>query len=215
MLKAAPEGGLYYICNPNNPTGTLTAREDIDWLVANKPAGAVVLVDEAYLHFARGATSCVDLAKQDKGVVVLRTFSKLYGMAGLRAGAAIGRPELLDKLTAFGPGILPTAGMAGATASLLVRDLVAQRRQTLVEARETTFEFLRKHGYSFLPSESNKFMLDVGKPGREAIRALATENVYIGRVWPAMPTYVRVTVGTREEMRRFEQALLKTVPAVG
>jgi histidinol-phosphate/aromatic aminotransferase/cobyric acid decarboxylase-like protein len=211
MVKEAPDAGLYYICNPNNPTGTLTPREDIDWLVENKPANSIVLVDEAYLHFARGASACVDLAKQNKGVIVLRTFSKLYGMAGLRAGAAIGSPELLDKLTSFGPGILPATGMAGATASLRVRDLVPQRRQTLVETREATFEFLRKHGYSFLPSESNKFMLDVRTPGREAIRALAAENVYIGRVWAAMPTHVRVTVGTRDEMRRFEQALLKTV----
>src|SRR6266403_3668771 len=92
MLAAAPEAGLFYVCTPNNPTGTLTPHADIEYLVDHKPAGAVVLVDEAYIHFSDGV-SALDLVRADKDVVVLRTFSKIYGMAGLRCGMAIGRPD--------------------------------------------------------------------------------------------------------------------------
>ena len=91
MVAASSETGLFYICNPNNPTGTLTKRSDIEWLVANKPTGSVVLIDEAYTHIAGDDYFSTDLVQKDKDVVILRTFSKIYGMAGLRAGAAIGR----------------------------------------------------------------------------------------------------------------------------
>jgi histidinol-phosphate aminotransferase len=87
MATASPSAGLIYLCNPNNPTGTLTSPSDIEWLVENKPKGTTVLVDEAYLHFTN-APACSGLVARDRDVIVLRTFSKLYGMAGLRAGAA-------------------------------------------------------------------------------------------------------------------------------
>ena len=96
MVAAAPTAGLFYICNPNNPTGTITPKEDIEWLVENKPAGSVVLIDEAYIHLSTATMSSYMVAA-DKDVMILRTFSKLYGMAGLRAGAAIAKPELLAK----------------------------------------------------------------------------------------------------------------------
>ena len=98
MLAAGTDAGLFYICLPNNPTGTLTSHSDIEYLVAHKLKGSVVLVDEAYIHFS-DATSSTDLVKADKDVIVLRTFSKLYGMAGLRCGVALGRPDLLEKCT--------------------------------------------------------------------------------------------------------------------
>src|SRR5499427_1154547 len=100
MLAAAPDAGVFYICNPNNPTGTPTPHADIEYLVEHKPAGSVVLVDEAYIHFSDGVTA-LDLVKADKDVIVLRTSSKIYGMAGLRCGFAVGRPDLLKKLTNF------------------------------------------------------------------------------------------------------------------
>src|SRR5260370_18352343 len=97
MGAADPDAGLIYIGNPNNPTGTLTSKSDIEWLVANKPKGAIVMIDEAYTHIA-GAPFNTDLVAADKDVIVLRTFSKIYGMAGLRAGAAIARPGPPPKL---------------------------------------------------------------------------------------------------------------------
>src|SRR5207237_7181293 len=118
MIKADPNAGAYYVCNPNNPTGTVTSRTDIEYLLANKKKDAVVVVDEAYIHFSDSAQMCTDLVAKDKDIVVLRTFSKAYGMAGIRAGCAIARPDLLAKMRVFaGGGMLPITGMACAAAS--------------------------------------------------------------------------------------------------
>jgi histidinol-phosphate aminotransferase len=211
MAAADSNAGLIYLCNPNNPTGSLTSREDMEWLLANKPAGSILMVDEAYIHIAEGASSMVDMAAKDKEIIILRTFSKLYGMAGLRAGAAIGRPDLLDKIMPYSAGALPVTGMVGATTSLKVKNLVAERRKIIKDVREDTLSFLDKHQFHYVPSVSNKFMVDVKRPGREIIDLMAKENVYIGRVWPSWPTYVRVTVGTREEMAKFKTAFLKVM----
>jgi histidinol-phosphate aminotransferase len=209
MTKADASTGLIYVCNPNNPTGTVTPKDDIEWLLGNKPEGSVVLLDEAYVHFAASATPATYLVGKDKDVIILRTFSKIYGMAGLRAGAALGRPDLLDKLRQFGTGMLPATAMIGATASLKAPNLVAERRRIVKETREDVFSFLAKHDVAFVPSESNKFMIDVKRPGGEVVRALASERVYVGRVWPSWPTHVRVTVGMPDEMARFKAAFLK------
>ncbi len=187
MLAAAPNAGLYYICNPNNPTGTLTSKADIDWLVANKPAGSIVMVDEAYIHISPSAVRASDLVAQDKDVVILRTFSKLYGMAGLRAGAAIARPDLLEKIRPYSAGAMPITGMVGATASLKSKNLVAERRKIMADIREDTFSFLTSKNVDFIPSESNCFMINVKRPGKEFYQAMAAQKVYIGRAWPIWP----------------------------
>ena len=212
MAKAAHDhkAGLIYICNPNNPTGTITPRADIDWLVANKPEDSVVLLDEAYIHFTDEPMRS-DLVAMDKDVIILRTFSKLYGMAGLRAGAAMGRPDLIGKLRSYGAGALPLTGMVAATASLKVKNLVPERRKIVKDIREDVFAFLQKNNISFIPSVSNCFMIDAKMPARRLINAMKKEKIYIGRVWPAWPTHARISVGTKEEMAKFKTALLKVM----
>jgi histidinol-phosphate aminotransferase len=210
MAAASPTAGLIYICNPNNPTGTLTRAADIEWLVANRPNGCVVMIDEAYTHIA-GAPFHTDLVAKDKDVIVLRTFSKIYGMAGLRAGAAIARPDLLAKIGGYSSTMMPITGMAAASASLQVKGLVTERRKYMASVREDTFSFLEKHNLTFVPSVSNCFMLDAKRPGTQFIRAMAKENVYVGRVWACMPNHVRVTIGTAEEMKAFQAATLKVM----
>ncbi|PWU07879.1 MAG: aminotransferase [Terriglobia bacterium] len=210
LAKAHPKAGVIYVCNPNNPTGTLTTKADIEWLVRNKPAGCIVLLDEAYTHIS-GAPFNSDLVAADKDIIVLRTFSKIYGMAGLRAGAALARPDLLQKMTPFSAGAMPVTSMVAATASLKVKNLVSERRKIIQGVREDTLAFLDKHNFHFVPSVSNKFMVDVKRPGDEVILALRKEKIYIGRVWPSWPTYVRVTIGTQEEMNRFKGAFLKVM----
>jgi histidinol-phosphate aminotransferase len=208
MAAADAQAGIIYVCNPNNPTGTLTKRSDIDWLIANKPKGAVLLLDEAYLHFS-GAAPASDLVAADKDIIILRTFSKLYGMAGLRAGAALGRPDLLAKLRPLGAGALPVTGMVGAQASLQVKTLIPQRRKMMKDIRNDVFSFLDKNKFQFIPSDSNCFMLNAGRPAAELVKVMAAQKIFIGRVWPAMPTYARVTVGAQDEMDKFKSALLK------
>ena len=112
MIAASPNAGVIYICNPNNPTGTSTPREQIEYAVANAPKGAVLLIDEAYIHLS-DAPSTLDFVKQGKDVIVLRTFSKLYGMAGIRMGLAIARPDLLKKVGSLaGLNPLPITAVA-------------------------------------------------------------------------------------------------------
>jgi histidinol-phosphate aminotransferase len=211
MLEAGgPNAGLFYICNPNNPTGTLTPKSEIEWLVANKPKGSVVVVDEAYTHISE-APFCSDIVAADKDVVLLRTFSKIYGMAGLRAGAAFGRPDLLEKLGGYSAGMLPITGMVAASTSLAEPKLIPERRKLIGNVRNDTFEFLEKHKFTFVPSVSNCFMIDVKQPGNNILSAMRNEKVYIGRVWPVWPNHVRVTVGTADEMKKFQTAFLKVM----
>lgn len=210
MAAASPNAGLIYLCNPNNPTGTLTPQDDIRWLVANQPKGCVTMIDEAYIHIS-GAPFNSDLVAADKDVVILRTFSKIFGCAGLRAGAALARPDLQAKVSGFSSTMMPITGMAAASASLQVKSLVPERRKYIADVREGVFEFLEKHGFGYVKSVSNCFMLDVRRPGNQIVMALRNEKVYVGRTWPVWPNHVRVSVGTREEMAAFQAALLKTM----
>jgi histidinol-phosphate/aromatic aminotransferase/cobyric acid decarboxylase-like protein len=142
---------------------------------------------------------------------VLRTFSKIYGMAGLRTGAAIARPDLLRKLGGFSAGMMPITGMAAASASLEAKYVVPERRKYIADVREDTFGFFEKHNFSYVPGKSNCFMVDVKRPAREIISALQTEKIYVGRIWPSWPTHIRVTVGTGEEMKKFQDAFRKVM----
>jgi histidinol-phosphate/aromatic aminotransferase/cobyric acid decarboxylase-like protein len=210
MAAASEKTGLIYICNPNNPSGTLTPKADIEWLVANKPKGAVVMIDEAYTHIA-GAPFNTDLVQKDKDVIILRTFSKIYGMAGIRAGAAIARPDLLEKIRPWSSGALPVTGMVAATASLKSKTVVPERRKIIGDVRADVLAFMDKHNFKYVPSVSNKFMVDTKRPANEVIEALRKEKVYIGRPWPVWPTHVRVSIGTQDEMNKFKAAFLKVM----
>lgn len=206
MLAAGPDAGLFYVCTPNNPTGTITSHSDIEYLVANKPKDAIVMVDEAYIHFA-DTTSALDMVKADKDVLVLRTFSKIYGMAGLRCGAVFGRPDLIEKVGKYGGwNFMPITALVAASASLKDAQLVPERKRINAEIRGSVFAWLDRNGYSYVPSQSNCFMLDTKRAGKEVIEAMATQHVHIGRIWPVWPTYVRITVGTANEMEQFQTA---------
>jgi histidinol-phosphate/aromatic aminotransferase/cobyric acid decarboxylase-like protein len=211
MIKADPNAGVYYVCNPNNPSGAITPRKDIEYLLAHKKPYAVVVVDEAYIHFSESAEPCSDLVAADKDIVILRTFSKLYGMAGLRAGMAIGRPDLLEMLSPYGSGSLPITGIAAGVASLRSKNLVKERRTLNKQIRDDTFEHLEKKGVKYIPSEANFFLMEVGRPGAEFARDMAKQKGIIGRTWPIYPTMSRVTVGTKEEMMKFTAAMDKVM----
>ena len=205
MLAAASNPGVIYICNPNNPTGTCTPRKDIEYAVAHAPKDTILLIDEAYIHLCDEPRS-VDFVKEGKNVIVLRTFSKLYGMAGIRMGFAVGRPDLLAKITPLGGmNALPITAVAAAKASLLEPDLVATRKKKIGEIRAENLAWLKSQGYAVTPSESNCFMLDVRRPGAEVQAALAQKDMFVGRIWPAWPNSIRITVGTKDEMLDFQK----------
>ncbi len=208
MAKADPNAGLIYLCNPNNPTGSVTATDEIDYLVENKPKGSVVLLDECYIQFS-DQPKRTDLVIKGKDVIILRSLSKLYGMAGLRAGYALARPDLLAKLKPWGIGMIPATGMAAGIASLKSASFEKERKTLNTRVRNETFEFLEKKGAKFNRSEANCFMLDC-KTNPEPIRAaFAKELVFVGRAWEAWPTAFRMTVGSADEMKKFQAAYNK------
>jgi histidinol-phosphate/aromatic aminotransferase/cobyric acid decarboxylase-like protein len=209
-MAAVSGAGLIYVCNPNNPTGTLTPSEDIEWLADNMPKGAILMLDEAYTHIA-GAKFHSDLVAKDKDVVILRTFSKIYGMAGLRAGAALARPDLLDKISLYSSTMMPITGMAAASASLQAKYVVPERRKLIGDVREDVFSFMEKNKFSYVRSNSNCFMVDVKRNPRDVQSKMAAEKVMIGRVWPSWPTHVRISIGTQDEMNKFKTAFLKVM----
>lgn len=212
MLAADPQAGLYYVCSPNNPTGTLTPIEDIAWLVRNKPAGAMVMVDEAYIHFA-GTPSAVKLLAESPDVLVLRTFSKLFGMAGMRMGLVMARPEAIAKMQRYDgdvqSGSLPMPSLVCATASLTQRAEIAARRAEMQANLAFVTAEVAKRGFKVIPgSVANMFMIDwQTRPAKTMRAAFHREGVEIGRSWAIWPTASRVTVSSRPEMLAFLRAL--------
>ena len=206
MLAASSNPGVIYICNPNNPTGTVTPRADIEHAVANAPKDTVLLIDEAYIHLSDAMPS-LDFVKDGKNVIVLRTFSKLYGMAGLRMGFAVARPDLLAKIAPLGgQNPLPITAVAAAKASLLDPQIVPTRKKQISDTRTQTIAWLKSEDFATTPSVSNCFMLDVKRPGKEVQAALAARDMFVGRIWPAWPNSLRITVGLPSEMMAFRNA---------
>jgi len=216
MLAAAKREpvGLFYVCNPNNPTGTVTPRAEIEALIAAKPAGSLVLLDEAYIHFSDEPPG-VDLVRAGRDVVVLRTFSKIYGMAGLRAGFALGRKDLLAKMTAWSTGAMPVTAMAAARTMLGQPDWIAARKRGNAERRADLMAFFAAHGFAYTPAVANHLMVDARLPTKDVIEGMKQRNVYVGRPWPVWPTHVRVTVGSADDMARFKSAFLEVTARPG
>ncbi|WDS35759.1 pyridoxal phosphate-dependent aminotransferase [Pseudoxanthomonas sp.] len=211
MCAADAKAGMLYICNPNNPTGSVTTRKDIEYALKHKPKGSVLVLDEAYIHLSPTAVSGADMVAAGEDVVVLRTFSKLYGMAGIRLGYAAARPDLLKKMTYFGINALPVTAMAAGLASLRDPDLVPQRQHANTVLRDEVTTWLTGKGFACTTSESNCFMVDVKRPAPEFMEAMATYGVFVGRAWPVWPTWSRITVGTPQEMARFQDAFAKVM----
>jgi histidinol-phosphate aminotransferase len=206
MIAADPSAGVFYICNPNNPTGTITSKADIAWALEHKPKGSILLVDEAYIHLS-DAEDALGFVAADKDLIVLRTFSKIYGMAGIRCGFAVGRPDLLAKLQPFGQNAMPITGSAAARVSIEDPTLVPQRKKIIGDIRRDTIAWLTANGYKVIGDpQTNCFMIDTGRNGHGVYAALVKQNVYIGRSWPIWPNAVRVTVGTQSDMDKFKVA---------
>jgi histidinol-phosphate aminotransferase len=213
MLAADPNAGLYYICTPNNPTGTITPLADIEWLLANKPADAMVLVDEAYTHFA-GVPTASYLAAQRKDIIVMRTFSKIFGMAGMRMGYTMSDPSVIGKMMRYDGGMqsgaLPLPSLACATASLLDARGIEMRRKEMQIARAYAIDRVKAKGLTIVPTQANMFMIDwkTRKPS-DMQAAFRKHSVEIGRSWPVWPTVSRITVGSMADMTAFCDALDK------
>ena len=211
MLAADPQAGMLYVCNPNNPTGTVTPVDAIRHALTNKPKGSVLVVDEAYIDFA-DVPSVVSWVKDHDELLVLRTFSKIYGMAGARLGLAVGHPALLERLAVFGGDNVPAGTtLLGGLASLEDVKLLPQRKALNNQLRDETMAWLKGRGFTCTASQANCFMIDVKQPAEQVIEKLAAQGVMIGRVFDSWPQWVRVTVGDKRGMARFREVFAAQV----
>jgi histidinol-phosphate aminotransferase len=210
--------GLVYIVNPNNPTGTITPRKDIEAFIAKLPAGVTVLIDEAYHHFATpGADyeSFLDRPIGDPRVIVARTFSKIYGLAGMRIGYAVASPEIAKRLAAGFPGW--SVSVISARAASAALDDVEHVRLGLTRNADDRQEFMTQAAARKLfviPSQTNFVMMNPQRPPDEVIAHLKQHNILIGPKYPALDKYIRVSLGKPEEMKIFWQAW-DLMPATG
>lgn len=207
-------GGLIYLCNPNNPTSSLTPTKDIDWLVANLPPHTILLVDEAYIHFADPTQieSAIKHVREGKDVIVARTFSKIYGMAGARAGFGCAKPELIQAMNPFMDKVIPILGLRAATAALAERDtLVPERRANVARIRAELCDWLRQKKIQYIEPHTNFVMIDIGRDVSTFGREMRAKGVAVGRPFPPLNQMLRVTIGTDAEMKKFREAFSATL----
>jgi histidinol-phosphate aminotransferase len=208
--------GLVYVCNPNNPTATIVTGDEMAAFASKVPASVTILVDEAYHHFVEDPRyrSSLELVGKRSNVVVARTFSKIYGMAGMRLGYAVSSKETIAAMAPYASWADTNAAvLAAAAASLADPDLVPRQRKLLNDTRTWLVSELTKLGFRTMPSEANFVMVNVGGDVAPVIQAFRARKILVGRKFPSLPDWLRVTVGQREEVAAFLAALPEIVPA--
>ena len=208
-MGTAAKDGLIYICNPNNPTASITPKNELHNFIAKTPHQTMILVDEAYFHYADSPDyeSVIPLVKDHPNLIVARTFSKIYGMAGLRCGYCVAQKETIERMHPHQMwDSVNCMALAAAIASLNDAEQVANGKRLISEAKTFVTAELDKMGYEQIPSQANFIMFDVKRPVVPLIKALKERNVQVGRLFPALPNYMRVTIGKKSEMESFLSA---------
>jgi histidinol-phosphate aminotransferase len=211
MLAAvSPSTTLIYICNPNNPTGSLTPRKDLETFIAKLPSSTLVVIDEAYHHFAGASSmyaSFIDHPVYDERLIVARTFSKVYGLAGLRLGYAIAAPKVVQEMKKFATEDNVNA-MATEAAFAALDDAagVAEAVERNANDRQEFFNQAMARALKPIDSHTNFVMMDTLHPANEVIEHFRKHNILIGPQFPPMNTYIRVSLGRPEEMLAFWSA---------
>jgi histidinol-phosphate aminotransferase len=205
-MGAAAKAGLIYICNPNNPTASITPKNELREFIAKTPRQTMILVDEAYFHYADSPDyeSVIPMVKDHPNLIVARTFSKIYGMAGLRCGYCVAQPETIERIRPHQMwDSVNCMALAAAVASLNDPDQVANGKRLNSEAKTFVTAEIEKMGYKQIPSQANFIMFDVKRPVVPLIKALKERNVQVGRLFPALPNHMRLTIGKKTEMEIF------------
>jgi histidinol-phosphate aminotransferase len=212
MIEAAnahaSEIGFIYLCNPNNPTGMVVSKADVRQLLDGIPKGMPVMIDEAYHHFVQDPSygPSEGYVIEGRPVVVARTFSKIFGVAGMRLGYGIAPTPLIDRMKAYSLSSINAIVKWGAVAGLA--DVAGQKKvlDQTIRNREKTIADLKAMGYEVLPSQTNFFMVGIRREVQPVIQAFKDRGVLVGRPFPPMTQHLRVSVGTEEEMARFTSA---------
>jgi len=217
-MAAACDGstGLVYVCNPNNPTGTIVGSKELEAFLERVPPSCVVLVDEAYHHFVEDPSykSVLELSKKRDNVVVARTFSKIYGMAGMRLGYGVGPASRIAEMERYASwDNANQAALAMALASLADASAVPETRRRLNDTRRWLCAELDRDRRQYIPSHANFVMIDVGGDVAPVGESFRKRDIQVGRKFASMPNWLRVSIGTREQMVAFLAALREIVPA--
>ncbi|HZT77984.1 MAG TPA: histidinol-phosphate transaminase [Vicinamibacterales bacterium] len=219
MIRAAnahaSELGFVYLCNPNNPTGIHVTKGEVRELLDGIPKGMPVLIDEAYHHFVAApdyATS-VPYVLEGRPVIIARTFSKIAALAGMRLGYAIAPKPMIDQMRPYSMGSINALVKWGGVASLKDEAGQAKIKKMVTDLREKASNELRAYGYEVLPSQTNFFMVAIGREIQPVIEEFRQKKVLVGRPFPPMTTHMRVSVGTADEMDRFMRAFKEIFPA--
>jgi histidinol-phosphate aminotransferase len=197
---------LYYICNPNNPTASLTPRKDLETFIDKLPTASYVLIDEAYHHYARGSTyeSFIDHPIDHDRVIVSRTFSKVYGLAGLRLGYAIAHPAIAQEMRSHViMGSINEVAIQAAIAALEDIDGMQDSVKRNADDRQEFFNHAMARRLMAIDSHANFVMLNVHHPAEEVIQHFKKNNILVGRRAPQFDNYIRVSLGLPEEMSAF------------
>ncbi|MDP0501197.1 MAG: histidinol-phosphate transaminase [Verrucomicrobiota bacterium JB022] len=209
---------VVYICNPNNPTGTIVNPLELTQFILSAPKDVLIFIDEAYLDLAPGGlekNSMVKLVSQRPNLIVARTFSKVYGMAGLRIGYGVAQPQTLEKLRPYfqgGPSILSAVA---ATAAVQDTDFYNYSVESYTQVREMVKKRLDEMGIEYADPNGSFIFIHTGVPIQELNAKLEEQNVIIGRPFPPLLDWARVTLGTPEEMEIFLEAFERAMKDLG
>ena len=213
-MLAAAKGGLIYVCNPNNPTASITPKDGLHDFIVKTPRETMILVDEAYFHYVDSPDyeSMISLVKDHANLVVSRTFSKIYGMAGLRCGYCVAQKETINRMRQQQMwDSVNIMALTAASASLDDPDHVPNGQRLNAEAKQFTTSEVARMGYKTIPSQANFIMIDCKRPIVPLIQAMKQRNVQVGRLFPALPNHMRVTIGKKSEMENFLAAFQEVV----
>jgi histidinol-phosphate aminotransferase len=218
MATASKGAGLVYLCNPNNPTSTVQSGDAVRACIATVLADtpdATILVDEAYHEYVEDPhyATMIPLALQNPRVIVSRTFSKVFGMAGLRVGYAIAQPETLEHIREQRLAIgLNRLGAVAALASLGLKSHIEREHAKNKDAREWTQRELASLGYPSVPSHTNFVMVDVRQDAKTFADACKAQNILVGRPFPPLNSYARISIGTMDDMHRAMDVFRHVLP---
>ncbi|PJD91420.1 MAG: histidinol-phosphate transaminase [Legionella sp.] len=213
IAACTPKTALIFIANPNNPTGLMIDLQEIVHLLDHIPETTLVVLDEAYYEFVKPLPDTIALLKRYHNLVITRTFSKAYGLAGLRLGYAIADPQITDLIQKIHlPFTANIAAMTAACAALADQAFVQYTQQTIETNRLNMAQQLDDRGIHYLPSHANFLTIDCGQDGMPIAKQLQRHGIIVRPLHPyGMPSYLRVTIGTTEQNQRFLQAFFNII----
>jgi histidinol-phosphate aminotransferase len=206
---------LVYVCNPNNPTGTAVTRDALETFIRSVPANCTVIVDEAYMDLVDqpGVATAAELVKDVPNVIVLRTFSKIHGLAGLRVGYGITPAALAQRFAALSLTWPNSTGLAAAIASFNDHAFLKTTRAALVGDRARVHATLDRMGLKRTNAQGNFVFFDTGAPLKRFQDRMLAEGIKVGRHFDGYDTWARVTIGVHREVDRFLAALPRALGA--